>query len=399
METTGKNNPMNMNNRLYKIYLLFKITEEQFGQNSIEPYINDTVVDIKALKSFYAFSNFTGNELIYKVKIRTFFPKITLQSTAGSDINTLLRNVFVDSTFEIYNNIRYYQSLFRNIYSAVEWITHFKHSHTNDNNDRDMKEFTYFCLGSSPIINTANNICTIINSDNSTVSLSEYVLLCKTFGLQLKSGLAVESIEGIPYKRIASTIKSNLSSRTGYYKITVDLNKPNLRINASPYMLSGYFTEEIIQNLLNYFDVTIIDNKPVFDINYYSGIKYLTTTEVGKNLIKLMETGNTTRSFDYINIFDTTPTFYRNNQTRNTSIGNITERRQIESSEFFKNKRLKISILPNNEYYNIDSSLDHEKGFVSIGDVNMMLGLMNYMASVLTCSMLQTSVETVYDNY
>ena len=69
----------------------------------------------------------------------------------------------------------------------------------------------------------------------------EYVLLYKTFGLQLKSGLTVESIEGIPYKKIASTIKSNLSSRTGYHKIGVDLNNSQSKINIYPYMLIRIF--------------------------------------------------------------------------------------------------------------------------------------------------------------
>lgn len=90
----------------------------------------------------------------------------------------------------------------RTTYTDAEWASDYMHSHINSIPKGNLSEFQSPCLGSGPIRNVINVLCRNYDKE-----------WWESFAFELDRYVRVESIAGIPYRRMSNIIVSTGSSR------------------------------------------------------------------------------------------------------------------------------------------------------------------------------------------
>lgn len=177
--------------------------------------------------------------------ILVYFPEVTItnEHNISTDIKKLWAKIVIDEEGRLIGGF----SLNRSNYTLLHWNADYMHSHIPGIPKQNLQSFTTPCLGSGPIRDT-------IASLNGHYDESLWMLFCRELDVYTK----VESLEGVPYRRISSIVQyansQNCLDRYLYgfsEKVTFNLDNS---------------TSKIIKEFIPY----LIDSK-LFIFNYYNG--------------------------------------------------------------------------------------------------------------------------------
>ena len=182
-------NIINMSSDKWDIYKLRCILDlpEEYVENVTNAFTNATIKET------------IGNEKFYNISILIHFPhvKITNEHDKCVDINHLWAKIKIDFKGVLSKNF----SLNRSEYQVSHFISGFLHSHVREIPKYDFTYFQVPCTGTGPIIHTINSLFRRFDSN-----------LWELFCLELSKFVTVESLAGVPYKRLENIGANNVNT-------------------------------------------------------------------------------------------------------------------------------------------------------------------------------------------
>lgn len=155
------------------------------------------------------------NSYIHHYSIYVWWPKVTV--TNENDRSIDIQDLYAKVTIDINGMIPYEQhgfTLNRATYPAIQFDSNYMHSHISCIPRNSFSEFQNPCLGRGPIRSTI----VTLKSNNDTAM---WMLFCE----ELARYVTVESLTGIPYKKLEQVGRYNLISNQDFALDTDDLFK------------------------------------------------------------------------------------------------------------------------------------------------------------------------------
>lgn len=136
------------------------------------------------------------------VTILVYWPEVTI--TNESDISHLIKDLYAKIEVTPLGTITYHGfRLNRTTYTDAEWNYDYMHSHISRIPKNNLSEFQSPCMGSGPIRSVIGALCQGYDKD-----------WWGTFVFELDRYVRVESIAGVPYRRMAGIANTGSNRRT-----------------------------------------------------------------------------------------------------------------------------------------------------------------------------------------
>ena len=259
-------------------FAVYDIFKEHFGEEYVDAQdvhsANDLItpdirpcIDISE-ESLTSIKEIWGSECAY---ILVYWPVVTI--TNEYDRSTVIQDLYAKVKVQMNGMIPYEYSGFmlnRATYPMIQYNSDYAHSHLPGINYRDPSEFRTPCMGTGPI-------CHTIISLKREFDETFWMLFCQ----ELSMYVTVESIQGVPYRRLENignhgrALRDNysiLEYSTAYDRFVSKLTKPVAKEFISYYLTNGHLKLDYANN--NYipgisFQQFLLDLSNCF-IDYYN---------------------------------------------------------------------------------------------------------------------------------
>lgn len=253
------NDIMKKPNRIYEIFLDF------FGEEFVDMQGCLSLEDVLSIFEDAPLpdSNIRLKGMITGSRINPFilvhFPEVRVENEY--DNFTIVHHLYVKVEFDTEGRGKGYFTMNRSDYQYTHLVSDYMHSHVPGLNLDNLSEFRSVCTGRGPINSTLATLA--INFDDAM-----WQLLC----LELSRYVQVESIAGVPYRRI-----TNIGIPTGN-AIPISTNfGPN---SFGYHNISPITRNDILQNFVKY-----LLNKKILKFNYTDGIYNIAMSDKERTLV------------------------------------------------------------------------------------------------------------------
>lgn len=244
-------------NQLYdnlyqKVYDVYGIFTDFFGEEYVDLQKNNTETDFKKDIAYHVLSlkihdvdydkvfdipddiyskieNFVQSK---RVTIYVWWPQVTVTNENNKSVG--IQDLYAKIEIRLDGTIPYENVGFllnRATYTKEQFLSDYMHSHIQKIPREDFTTFMSPCLGKGPIKET---IGTLKNTCNEIM----WMLFCQ----ELSMYVTVESIAGVPWKRLESIGATNVSCQYHDYGRISDIS-----------MFKQLFSEDILRNFLKYY--------------------------------------------------------------------------------------------------------------------------------------------------
>lgn len=220
------NSLMEIPNKVYEIFCDYfgEDKVDMQGFKTLEEYIDDGVVD-----SVTYFNPF----------ILVWFPLITVRNEYDKSVD--IQDVYIKVPISITGAMQGYFKINRATYPIAQFNSDFLHSHCPGINKSNSEEFLRMCLGSGPIRDTIGNLQVEYDEDL-------WLLFCS----ELDDYLQVESIRGVPYRRLEEIKNNKVTKITQIFNHFINGGLSSLcntqGFSDLPYNLIKDFTRYLLKN-------------------------------------------------------------------------------------------------------------------------------------------------------
>lgn len=241
----------------HEVFQVYRVFQNYFGEQSVDlQHLPDDDQMAEVLERYHAQMRedgsgyeMNGRQLNYIINnlaatrpfILVYWPrvKVTNENDASIIIQDLYAKIELDSNGNIPTENRGFL-LNRATYPMEQWVSNYMHSHISSIPKGDLTEFQHPCLGSGPIIKTINNLKADLSEGFDDI---RWMLFCE----ELSRYVTVESLEGIPYKRLEEVCMSG--KLTGYGQFNNNILHNTFELRA----FINVFNKSILQDFIQYY--------------------------------------------------------------------------------------------------------------------------------------------------
>lgn len=162
------------------------------------------------------------------------WPKVTVTNEFDASID--IWDLYAFTVISEEGQLKARPFFIRETYDRVQWYSDYLHSHVSSIGKHELPTVHDSCLGSGPIVNTIEGL-----ENNTYEDLDIWSLYC----WELDKYVTVESLSGVPYKRL-SDVGSTPSSGSGYSYFRVVPSV--LHLNKQSYRLTRELVAYLIRN-------------------------------------------------------------------------------------------------------------------------------------------------------
>lgn len=210
-----------------EVYQVYEVFQNFFGEDSVD--LQNLPDNSQILDTFYSFDiEESEYEHVYNIPddmladlirslgyakpfILVYWPRVRV--TNENDRSIIIQDLYAKIELDAKGNIPTEKrgfTLNRATYPMKQWVCGYMHSHISNIPKDNLEDFQLPCLGIGPIIGTISSLRANISDG---FDETRWMLFCHELSLYV----TVESLQGVPYRRLEDIHMSNLLDGFGKY--------------------------------------------------------------------------------------------------------------------------------------------------------------------------------------